>query len=288
MNKGAIITIQSKAYGFPYNLQEIPDPPEKLYTVCDNWSNILPLPKIAVVGSRRVSQYGKIVTERLCQQLVRAGVCIVSGLAIGVDAIAHQTVLAERGITIAVLASGLDSVYPRQHTQLAKRIVAQGGALVSEYPSGITAYKHHFIARNRLVSGLCSGLLITEATEKSGTLHTARFALEQGRDVFVVPGNITSTLSAGTNNLLKAGAQPVTSATDILQAMGWAVPSPTQQVVTSKDGQTLLNLMQAGVTTTNGLIQRSGLTTQLCNQQLTMLELQGRIKGLGNNTWTAL
>jgi DNA processing protein len=212
---------------------------------------------------------------------------IVSGLALGVDGIAHQACLEAGGTTVAVLANGLDKVYPATHTALAKRILEQGGTSMSEYAAGMPGFKYNFIARNRIVAGLADALLITEAAEKSGTLHTARFALEQGRDVLAVPGNITSPASAGTNNLIKTGATPVTSVQDILYVLGIDKATPKTTVRgQNADEQAIIDLLQAGTTDGSELLIRSTLPASLFNQTLTMLEISGKIRPLGNNLWT--
>lgn len=195
------ITLADSAY--PTVLREIAAPPKQLYYLGappDTW---LARPRVAIVGSRGVTPYGKAVTEQLAGQLAERGITIISGLALGVDAVAHTAAIAAGGMHIAVLANGLDEIYPASNTNLARQLLSSGGTIISEYPEGTPSFKQNFVARNRIVTGLCDALLITEATEKSGTLHTARFALEQGKDVLVVPGNITSPTSVGCNNLIK-------------------------------------------------------------------------------------
>lgn len=285
MNKGAIYTIQSKAADFPELLREIPTAPDQIYV-----RGSIEAAKqqcVAIVGSRKVSPYGRAITYRLAEELSRAGVVIVSGLAMGVDAIAHRAALEAGGVTIAVLAGGLDTIYPGTHAGLARQIQEQGGALISEYPSGVPSYKQNFIARNRIVSGLSQAVLITEAAEKSGSLHTAQFALEQGRDVLVVPGNITSPTSKGTNSLLRVGATPVTSSSDILQLLD--IESPRQKQVpqgSTPEEQSILNLIAAGETDGTILQLKSRLDIVLYNQTITMLEITGKIRSMGANHWS--
>jgi DNA processing protein len=190
-------------------------------------------------------------------------------------------------VTVAVLAGGLDDVYPARHQQLAADIIAQGGALVSEYPPGTPPYREHFIARNRIVSGLSHAVLITEAAEKSGTLHTARFALEQGRDVLAVPGNITNVNAVGTNRLIKTGAGLVTSAEDILHVLG--IAATTKKAVpigTTPEEQLLITILQSGQMDGAALQEASELALPIFNQTLTMLEITGKIRSLSNNVWT--
>lgn len=270
----------------PDKLRQIPDPPLQLYTLGQNLEFLLKRPCLTVVGSRKVSAYGQAVTMQLVGDVARAGAIIISGLAIGVDSIAHKAAMDVGGLTIAVMPCGLDRIYPASHTNLAKRILAQGGALVSEYPPGSVAYKYNFVARNRLASGLGDAVLITEAGAKSGTLHTAAFALEQGKDVLVVPGNITSPTSVGTNQLLKTGATPVTSSADILQAL--SVDSLQQSTVpqgSTPDEQCILDLIRQGTADGDKLLACSKLEITKFNQALTMLEITGKVQGLGNNHW---
>lgn len=210
-----IVKISDKEY--PANLKEIHNPPQILYVR----GNLKPEDDIsvAIVGARRCSEYGKRVTRKLASGIAEAKVTIISGLALGLDTIAHEEAVKKGSRTIAVLANGLDTVYPQANWELAEKI-SQNGALISEYPPGTEPLKQNFPARNRIISGLAKSVLITEATDKSGTLHTLNFALEQNRDVYAVPGPIDSPLSLLPNNLIKEGARPVTEASDILIDMG--------------------------------------------------------------------
>lgn len=207
-----VITVKSDMY--PKNLKNIYDPPPILYlrgkigTGDEN--------SIAIVGSRRATPYGLKVTEHLAKELAALGVTIISGMARGIDSCAHKGAIAGAGRTIAVLGCGVDIVYPRENVQLMNNIISQG-AVISEYPPGAEPQKLNFPARNRIISGLAKGVIVVEAGEKSGTLITVDFALEQGREVFVVPGNINSSESQGTNRLIKEGAKPVTCIDDILE-----------------------------------------------------------------------
>jgi DNA processing protein len=271
---------------FPAILKVIPLPPNELY-VTGPLAELLTRPCITIVGSRKVSAYGKAVTTKLADELARAGVVIVSGLAIGVDAIAHRAALEAGGLTIAVLPGSLEKIYPPGHHQLAMRILEQGGALVTEYPPGAPTYPGNFIARNRIASGLSQAVLITEAAEKSGTLHTARFALEQGKDVLAVPGNITSSTSAGTNNLIKSGATPITGAEDIFHMLGIQAQAPKLRPRgATPEEQTIINLLASGENEGAALLALSKLETARFNQTLTMLEITGKIRSLGANKWS--
>lgn len=272
--------------GFPEPLRTIPQPPRELFVLGD----LVPLiarPRIAVVGSRKVTSYGRQVTEKLAGELAGHGAVIVSGLALGVDSIAHRACIQAGGQTIAVLPTSLDEIYPASHRQLAQDILKHGGALISEYLSGTPSLKKNFIERNRLVSGISDGVLITEAALRSGTLHTANFALEQGRTVMAVPGDITSPGSEGTNNLLKTGAILITDTEDVLDALQLEVLGQQRQLplAANQAEQLLLDLLLAGVTEGSDLLEQSGLGPSEFNQTLTMLEITRRIKPLGNNQW---
>lgn len=270
----------------PEALRNIPNPPQKLY-VLGNSDLLSQQHKIAIVGSRKVTAYGRYVTQKFAEELARAGVIIVSGLALGVDAIAHKACLDAGGKTIAVLPSGLDSIYPASHRNLAKSIIEQGGALVSEYNPGTVAFKLNFIERNRLVSGVSDGVLITEAAKKSGTLHTANFALDQGKTVMAVPGPINSITSEGTNNLLKSGAVVVTGTTDVLAELGINTPMLQRQMplASNESEQKILDLLCEGITDGTELITASGLSASDFNQTLSMLEITGKIRSIGAGHW---
>lgn len=202
------------------------------------------------------------------------------------DSIAHKATLDAGGKTIAVLPCGLDKPYPASHRQLARRILEQGGALVSEYPSGTPPLPHHFIARNRIVSGLSDAVLITEAAAKSGTMHTVGFALDQGKSVLAVPGNITSTQSEGTNNLIKTGAAPITSAQDIFDVLGVGEQLQLGEILAANEQEeAILSLLQKGITDGNQLQTKSQLDVVTFNQTLTMLEITGKIRSTGGGHW---
>ncbi len=265
---------------------KLDDFPKKLYIL-----GKLPeknIPTIAIIGSRKPSQYGREVTERLAGELSRAGVVVVSGLALGIDSIAHRAALEAHGTTLAVLAHGLDTVYPSSHKALAKQIIESGGALISEYEPGISPMAYRFLERNRIVSGIADGVLIVEAATKSGTLSTATHALNQNKEVFAVPGNITSPQSAGCNALIRQGAIPVTKVEDILEVIAPTIKAEQTQFVLgdNPDEVTILQLLQKGLRDGDELIEASGIEPVLFNQTLTMLEIKGVIKSLGSNQWT--
>lgn len=245
------------------------------------------LPAVAIVGTRRPTVYGQEVTYRLAYDLAKQGVVVISGLALGTDAIAHKAALDAGGLTIAVLAGGLDSMHPRTNRDLAIRILQNGGALISEYAPGEVPFQGNFVARNRLVAGLSDGLLVTEASIKSGTMHTANFALEQGKPVMGVPGNITSPMSQGCNNLIKSGARVVCEANDVLDELGLVVAGAQAKLPIAANAaeQAILSLINGGVRDGDQLQIKSQLTPAYFSQTLTMLEITGKVKPLGGNHW---
>lgn len=217
LGRSGITIILADDAAFPVLLREIPFPPFGLYV-----RGALPSegPAVAVVGTRKASHFGLRAARMFAERFGVRGIPVVSGLAFGVDAAAHEGSLAARGATVAVLANGLDAVYPRSHAGLAERIVASGGALVSEYPPGSPALPRRFLERNRIVSGLARGVVVIEAPQASGALATARFALEQNREVFVIPGPASHPNYAGSHALVKAGAALVTEPQDVFDALG--------------------------------------------------------------------
>lgn len=275
--------------GFPEMLRHIPSPPEQLYISGTPLKQLLNRPRVAIVGSRKMTAYGQQVTTDLATDLAGRGIVIVSGLAVGVDATAQAAALKAGGQVIAVLPGPLERILPAINRPLALRIIENGGTLVSEYGPEEVTYKQNFVIRNRLVAGLADAVLITEATLKSGSLHTANFTLQQGKDVLAVPGNITSAASEGTNNLLKAGATPVTSYSDVLHALGLAAePQGIRHRPKGRTAaeQTVLDLLFEGVSDGARLLEESGLEASQFNQILTMLEIRQQIRPLGANHWS--
>ncbi|MDO8591332.1 MAG: DNA-processing protein DprA [bacterium] len=272
---------------FPEILRQIPSPPKELFWIGTHPGEFLDKPRVAIVGSRKVSAYGRAVTERLASELARAGVVIVSGLALGVDSIAHQATLDAGGLTIAVLPTSLDQIYPASHLNLARQIMSSGGCLICEYPPGTEAFPSNFIARNRLVSGLADVLLITEAAKNSGTMHTAGFALEQGRTVMAVPGNINAPGSEGCNNLIKTGAAPATSVSDVFFGLGLDPGAPRQTKIFrgSDNEQKIFDLIKGGITDQEELAEAAKLASPALSATLTMLEINGYIRAESGN-WT--
>lgn len=243
---------------------------------------------VAIVGTRKPTAYGKEVTHTLATELAKKGIVIISGLALGVDAIAHRAALEAKGTTIAILANSVDRIYPCTNHALGEQIIANGRAIMSEYEPPTDARDFQFLQRNRIVSGLADAVIITEAAKRSGTLATATHALEQGKEVFVVPGNITSPLSAGCNALLKQGAHPITCAEDVLEVIA---PQLLEKQAILPFGNTpleskIIELLQQGMRDGDQIHQDSGATASDFASALTMMEINGTIRSLGANQWT--
>jgi DNA processing protein len=273
---------------YPPLLANIPGAPKQLQVKGSRLVDLANRPFVGVVGSRKLTDYGREVTKILVSELARSGVVIVSGLALGIDSVAHLAAIKAGGITIAVLPSTIDNIYPASHHGLARRIIDTGGSLISEYSATNPPNKGSFVARNRIISGLCLGLLITEAAEKSGSLHTANFALEQGREVMVVPGSIFSPSSRGTNNLLKAGASPITSVQDIINCLGLEETFVSSApIAASPEEAKILEALFGSQADTQTLFEVSQLPISIFNQTLTTLEITGKIARSGQ-TWTVL
>jgi DNA processing protein len=278
-----------KSTDYPERLRQISSPPNPLFHTGAPLAGLLKRPTVAIVGSRRLSTYGKQVTIQLARDLAEQGVVIVSGLAFGVDYTAHQAAIEAGGYAIAVLPGPLDNILPVTNRQLAASILKEGGALVSEYPPGEIAYKQNFVARNRIMAGLAQAVIITEAGEKSGALHTANYAFEQNKPVLGVPGNINSPYSVGVNNLLKTDkAAAITDFMDVLNALNLTTHFTHVKKVRGRNRheQKILDLMLQGVTAGELLLEKSGLNVSEFNQVLTMLEIGSKIRPLGANHWT--
>lgn len=286
-NEINIITYQDDDY--PAKLINIYDQPPFLYV----WGSLTKDDiNIAIVGSRMASTYGKYTTERISSELARKGLTIVSGLARGIDSAAHRGALAAQGRTIAVLGSGLDVVYPPENKKLFADII-QTGAVISEFPLGTPPRSANFPARNRIISGMSYGVLVVEAGEKSGSLITARFALEQGREVFAVPGSIDAASSRGTNKLIKQGAKLIENADDIIEEI-WpqlekkplpTTSAPAQQTKTVKKNknlnaieQQIIDFISSKHIHVDELISVSGLSPSDILSTLMALELKGIVK----------
>ena len=239
---------------------------------------------IAIVGTRRATPDGKNIARRFAAGLARAGFIIASGLAFGVDAAAHEGRLDAKGTTIAVLACGLANVYPKNNASLAEKILAQGGAIISEYPPEMPAYPSRFLERNRIVSGLSKGILVVEAPERSGSLATARFALEQNRDVFVIPGQISHPNFKGSHALIRQGATLVTRPEDILEEYG-VVPQDTILKImdaASPEEKLVLDILReaAAPADIDKIIDATRLEPRIVNQTVSALFIKGVIKEL--------
>ena len=242
---------------------------------------------IAIVGTRRLTDYGKRVTYELAGELARAGFPIVSGLALGIDAVAHQAALDAGGITVAVMAGGLDRVYPGSHRQLARDILATGGALVSEYAPGEEPHKYRFLERNRIIAGLSVGTVLTESGAVGGALRTAQFTLDYNRTLMAVPGDITRSTAAGPNNLIRSGAAAVTSSADVLEALGYntaAIPTRAVQAQNSHEAR-IIKSLRSGLSRGQELIDATGLDAAEFASLISLMELTGKVRNLGAGLW---
>lgn len=270
---------------FPKEFDEIPSPPLWLY-IKGRLSQ--EKPRLAVVGTRKATPYGRQAAEKIIRDLAeKTDIEIVSGLAQGIDAEAHKAALANNLKTIGVLGSGPDraSFFPYENWNLAEKIVAEGGAIISEYPPGAPALKHHFPARNRIISGLSLGVLVVEAPEKSGALITANFALEHGRDVFAIPGQMFSPNAAGANHLIQQGAKLVSSADDIIDELGLrrkTLEEKTETFLTDGRERTILEILSepAGV---DEIKAQTNLSTPEIITILSELELKGLVRAAGQS-----
>lgn len=274
---------------YPPVLQELPDAPPVLYvrgtlTPADNWA-------IAIVGTRKATTYGRDMAYQLAQGLVAAGLTVVSGLALGVDAAAHQGALDAGGRTIAVLPVGIDTIYPPEHRQLAQNIVKQG-ALLTEFPPGTQAERKNFAPRNRIMSGLSLGVIIVEAPDKSGALLTADSAAEQGREVFAVPGQTTSSGSKGSNRLIQDGAKLVMSVDDVLNELNLTrnttqTRQEVQQIAPENEQErTLLALISIEPQHVDDLCRQTNLPVAAVSSTLALMELKGMVRQVGHMEYT--
>jgi DNA processing protein len=261
---------------FPDRLRAIFDPPKALYTRGAGEPEVLGLRAVAVVGARSCSPYGAQVARMLGRELASAGLVVVSGLARGIDGEAHRGALESSGLTVAVLGCGIDRDYPASNAELSRRI-EENGLVVSEYEPGVEPAPWRFPARNRIIAGLTEAVVVVEARERSGALITADFALDEGRDVFAVPGEITSSLSAGTNALLKLGAAPLTKADDVLEVLGLERPTAGEAVEVSPEAAQLLELVRDGPAGADELTARGVLEPGAVSVALTELELAGLV-----------
>lgn len=285
--------------GYPQQLLDIDDPPLLLFAM-GQWARLWaqgklpPQPWLAVVGSRNPTPQGELHARAFSMALARAGVCIVSGLAAGIDGAAHAGALAGGGYTVAVVGTGLDRVYPRRHLELARRIVAQG-AIVSEFLLGTPPLTHHFPQRNRILAGLARATLVVEANLQSGSLITARLAAEQGKDVMAIPGSIDAPQSRGCHRLIVEGARLVTSAQDVLEELGCssgepavAALPPASEPPSDRQDAPLLQALGFEPTTFDALQLRCAWPTDRLQARLLELELAGEVALLPGGSWQRL
>jgi DNA processing protein len=261
---------------FPPLLRAIFDPPRALYLRGAGDVELLARRSVGVVGARSCSPYGAQVARMLGRELAAAGLVVVSGLARGIDGEAHRGALEAGGITVGVLGCGIDRDYPAVNAQLSRRIEEQG-LVISEYEPGVEPAPWRFPARNRIIAGLCEAVVVVEARERSGALITADFALEEGRDVFAVPGEITSALASGTNALLKLGAAPLTRTDDVLDALGIEHTAAAQAADVSDAAARVLAAVRDAPGGADELTSRAGLDAGATSVALTELELAGLV-----------
>jgi len=277
------IGIEDKNY--PRLLKKIKNPPKVLYFLGEIKERE---DCFAIVGTRRCSAYGKQVALEMAGDLAEAGLTIVSGLAPGIDTFAHRAVVEKKKRTIAVLGTGLDekSIYPKSNLKLAKKILENGGCLISEYPPGTRGTKFTFPQRNRIVSGLSLGVLVVEAKEKSGALITAEYALEQKRPVFAIPGSIYSLNSRGCHRLIKKGAKLVEKAKDILEGLGIEKKIKKEKIEgRSEEENLILEILKEGALEVEKIIEKTKLPPAKVASIISILEIEGKIKNLGGNIY---
>jgi len=284
-----IVTIKDDLY--PSRLKEIANPPATLYFRGEINNDEL---AVAVVGSRKVSTYGKRVVSQLAREMSQAGITIVSGMALGTDSMAHKECIKLKNRTLAVLGGGIDtkSIYPSSNRQIAEQIVSNG-ALISEYPIATPPLKQHFPARNRIISGLSLGVLVVEASESSGALISARFALEQNREVFAVPGNIYSKNSEGVNNLIKLGAKLVAKTEDILEELNLDSlkrSKEAKEIIPDNEEEALIleNLSGEEPIHIDQLAKTVKMKNSFLSSLLTLMEIKGKVKNIGGMRYIAL
>ena len=269
----------------PKQLVKLPNPPKQLYVRGD--AKLLYMPAVAVVGTRKISHEGRALTRQLAADLARAGLVVVSGLAFGADAAAHEGALEAEGLTVAVLASGVMEITPREHENLGQKILKNGGAIVGEQPpESSAAFRGSFLERNRIVAGLSLAVVVTEAPIKSGALNTASHARQLGRPIFSVPGSPLAFNSQGTNLLIQQGAHLVTRAADILEILKFKPPA---HIASRNEAGTahspILNALKNGPQNIDNLASITKLAIVPLMAELTKLELDGQIKDIGNKNY---
>ncbi len=266
--KVTLIPIGDERY--PAALSHISDPPVLLYVVGNEISAMNEF-SIAIVGSRMATSYGRAVAAKISAELSKAGVVVVSGLAHGIDSVAHEEAV-KNGLTVGVLGTGIDVIYPRSKRALFQKVM-ENGCLVSEFPLGTQPTKWTFPRRNRIIAGLSMGVVVVEASYKSGSLITARFALEEGREVFAVPGSIFSSTSEGANDLIKHGAKCVSSSEDILEEFDYVKRIQSQKAISDP----ILDILKEGPKTLEEISMLLSIPIEEINTKLTMLEVEGMI-----------
>ncbi len=275
-----VVAVDEPAY--PALLRYIFDPPRVLYIKGD--PAVLQQPMLAIVGARKATHYGLGVAEKIARDLAAAGLCIVSGMARGIDTAAHKGALIARRPTVAVLGCGVDIVYPPENKKVMADIIASG-AVISEFPPGTAPVGGNFPQRNRVISGLSRGVMVIEAAEKSGSLITADFALEQGRDVFAVPGQVTSPLNTGAHRLIKQGAKLVEDARDVLEELGLAAAAeePREMEITKSltaNEKKVYNIVSDNPVNPEKIIGETGMSSAEVLSTLLVLELKGLVRQL--------
>ncbi len=285
--KETIHTVFFTDEDYPPLLREIHDPPLCLFVRGSLKDIVYP---IAVVGTRKSSAYGRQVSEEIIKDLVSCNMTIVSGLALGIDGISHEATLKEQGKTIAVLGCAVDknTIYPAVHSQLAEKIIESGGALISEYPPYTKSTVYSFPRRNRIIAGMTLGTLVIEAQASSGSLITAQCALEYNREVFAIPQNIYASSAAGPNNLIKMGAHPVTESEDILNIFNLQKPillENKQQIGSNAEETLVLQTLSREPTHIDTLIKNINMSTSSVISTLTILEIKGKVRNLGNQNY---
>lgn len=290
INKAGITLLTWSSPSYPAYLKEIPNVPPLLYMQgqideLDKWA-------VAIVGTRRATSYGKQVTRDLVTGLVKNNITIVSGLARGIDAIAHQTAVEMGGRTIGVLGSGIDSVYPSEHRKLAHAIAHGHGAIISEYALGVQPEAKNFPPRNRIISGLSLGVIVVEAGERSGALITSNFALDQNREVFAVPGSIKSPMSRGPNRLIQQGAKLVTSVEDVMEELNLSlvVAQTAVQMVLPESTEEIKLYEQLALEPIHidDLCRTTNMPINLVSSTLTLMELKGIVRRVDQMSFARL
>lgn len=282
-----IKTFKPEKYEYTKILSNISDCPSELF-----YKGTLPnkrIKTVAIVGSRKPTAYGRNIANKIANRLAEVGIVVISGLALGIDSVAHRGALERDGLTIAVLANGLDMVYPAMHRSLAERIISSGGAIISEYPINTKPLPWQFLARNRIISGLADVIVVVEASKRSGTLSIASHGINQGKEVFAVPGNITSPYSEWCNHLIKMGATPLIDIDEFIKYLVPEVDVKSKQAylpIGSNDIENfIINKLRDGEIDGDEIFSGLNISISEFNQALTMLEIKGIIKSQGGNRW---